>query len=715
MTYTSMSSDLRVVRARVAAVLAAAAGLVVHPAQAIEYTTESGNTTINWDTTVTLGTAFRIQDRDCNLIAVADGGCGRSPNIDDGNLNYDTGSYSRAGKVVSEVLVNVKDSFGVFVRGSALYDDVVMSNEAERTRISDTAKDLVGSYVRLLDAYAYGRFDLGSMPAELRVGSQVVSWGESTFIQGGINAFNHFDVSALRVPGSELREAFLPQEMVFTSLGLTQNISVEGVYLLDWDDTEPEPVGSYFSTNDFVPDGGNQVFLGFGGFSDQGVDFRPLGGPFITNFQAVNRGPTVEPDDNSQFGLALRMYAPEFMNGTEFGLYYLQYASRVPLISGRTGTQQGIGNAAGAATAVGGAAQGLAAGLPPAAAIATAANAAVARSAQAGGNLSLATATGYATVGANLALGGSAVSDISRIASNIATHEYAQTASYFTEFPEHIKLFGLSFNTQFQATGTALQGELSYRQDVPLQFDDVEVLFAALSPLEQALFPVSAPGVPFPTTCNTTIPTVSRCGQLGAFGINQVVQGWTTHDTYQLQFTATKAFSNVFGGSQMVMVLEAGATQIEDMPDKLTGGPTGRGLRYNGPGTSVSGNAELIGRHCPHLPAAECVALGLIEPQNRFADDFSWGYRFATRVDYPNLIGPWNVSPRLSYQHDVDGTTPGPGGNFVEGRYALTVGLGGNLRNRYEVDVNWTRFGGASRFNDINDRDFVAAAVKVSF
>jgi len=715
MKYTSVSSDLRVLRARVAAVLAAAAGLAVLPAQALEFSTDSGDTTLNWDTTVTLGTAFRIQDRDCNLIAVADGGCGRSPNIDDGNLNYDTGSYSRAIKVISELQLNVKDSFGVFVRGSALYDDVVESDEAERTRISDTGKDLVGSYVRLLDAYVYGRFDLGSMPAELRLGSQVVSWGESTFIQGGINAVNHFDVSALRVPGSELREAFQPQEMVFTSLGLTQNISLEALYLFSWDDTEPEPVGSYFSTNDFVPDGGNRVFLGFGGFSDQGVDFRPLGGPFVTNFQAVNRGPTLEPDDNSQFGVALRMYAPEFMNGTEFGLYYLQYASRLPLISGRTGTQRGIGNAAGAATAVGGAAQALAAGLPPAAAIATAANAAVGRSAQAGGNLSLATATGYATVGANLALGGSPASDISRIASNIATHEYAQTASYFTEFPEHIKLIGLSFNTQFQASGIALQGEVSYRQDVPLQFDDVEVLFAALSPLEQALFPASAPGVPFPTTCNTTIPTVSRCGQLGSFGLNQVVQGWTTHDTYQLQMTATKAFANVLGGSQMVMVLEAGATQIEDMPDKLTGGPIGRGLRYNGPGTSVSGNAELIGRHCPHLPAAQCVALGLVEPQDRFADDFSWGYRFATRVDYPNLIGPWNVSPRVSYQHDVDGTTPGPGGNFVEGRYAVTVGLGGNLRNRYEVDVNWTRFGGASRFNDINDRDFVAAAVKVSF
>ena len=709
MKNTSKSRDVQTLRGAVRVALAASVALACTPALAVDFSTEGGLTG-SWDTTLTLGQAWRVQDTDCRLIAVANGGCGRSPNIDDGNINYDTGTYSRAFKILTEISLS-GENWGAFVRGSALYDDAVENDETERTPISDTAKHLVGTYARLLDAFAYYKFDMGQHPAELRAGKQVVSWGESTFIQGGINAVNHFDVSALRVPGAELKEAFLPQEMVFASFGLTESTSLEGFYLLDWDDTEPEPVGSYFSSNDFVPDGGTQVFLGFGGFSDQGVDFRPLGGPFITNFQAVQRGPTDEPDSHDQFGLAFRYYASEFLNGTEFGVYFTQYASRVPLISGRTGTAQGIGRAAGAATAVGAAPQLIVSGLPPAVAIETAANIAVARS---GGNLPIATAREYATIGANMFLGGSPSGDISRNASNIATHEFAQTAQYFTEFPEHIKLFGVSFNTQLQS-GIALQGELSYRQDVPLQFDDVEVLFAALSPLEVALFPVSAPGVPFPTTCNAQIPTVSRCGQLGQFGVNQLVQGWALHDTVQFQFTATKTFANILAASQMVMVLEAGITNIRDMPDKQTGGPNGRGLRYNGPGTSVSGNDLLIGRHCPHLPAAQCVALGLIEPQNRFADATSWGYRFAGRLEYPNLIGPWNVIPRYSWQHDVQGTTPGPGGNFVEGRYALLLGVGGNLMNTWEVDLSWTRFGGAGRFNDVNDRDFIAAALKYSF
>jgi hypothetical protein len=549
------------------------------------------------------------------------------------------------------------------------------------------------------------------------VGSQVVSWGESTFIQGGINTINHFDVSALRVPGSELKEGFMPQEMAFLSLGLTDNTSLEALYIVDWDDTEPEPVGSYFSTNDFVPDGGEKVILGFGGFSDMGVDFTPLGGPFITNFQAVPRGTTLEPSDDGQYGVALRHFFPNFIGGTEIGLFFINYHSRLPLISGRTGTQAGVGNAAGAATAVGGAAQALAAGLPFAAAVATAANAAVARAAGAGGNMTLATATGYATIGANLALAGTAASDISRNASNIATHEFAQTAQYFTEFPEDIQLIGLSFNTQFQRSGIALQGEVSYRKDVPLQFDDVEVLFAALTPLEAALFPISAPGVPFPTDCINAlgITTLARCGQLGQFGVNEVVQGWTLHDAYQAQFTATKVFSHILGAAQMSMVLEAGVTYIDGLEDKLEGGPNDRGLRYNGPGTSVSGNFELRGRHCPHLPAAQCLAENLVEPQNRFADATSWGYRLAGRLDYPNLMGPWTISPRYLWSHDVQGTSPGPGGNFVEGRYGLTVGVAANLRLTWDLDLSWTRFGGAGRYNDINDRDFIAATIKFAF
>ena len=371
-------------------------------AYAWDFQNDDGTFSGSWDTTLTYGQAWRIESRDCRLIAIADGGCGRSPNIDDGNLNYDTDMFSRALKVLTELSLNYR-GVGAFVRASALYDDA--ADNTQRTPLSEKFQGPgARATSRLLDAFVYAKFDLGSMGAELRLGRQAVSWGESTFIQNGINVINHFDVSALRVPGSELKEAFLPQEMVNFSLQFNDNLSAQAIYITDWNATVPEPAGSYYSSNDFAPAGGSKVVLGFGSFSDQGVDFRPLGGPYITNFQTVNRLETRKPDDQGQFGVNLKYYAPNFNNGTEFGLFFLNYHSRLPLISGQTGTQRGVGNAFGALNAVGAAAQGLAAGLPINAAIATAAQLGVARSAAAGGNLDLATATQYATVGANTQL-----------------------------------------------------------------------------------------------------------------------------------------------------------------------------------------------------------------------------------------------------------------------------------------------------------------------
>ncbi len=666
-------------------------------AHAIDFATGGWNG--SFDTTVSFGQTWREQARDPRLIGTADGGTGRSPNVDDGDLNYRKGRVSSTYKLVSELSLD-HDNYGLFVRGSALYDDIVEDSPTERTPISARGKELAGSYVRLLDAFVYGRWDLAGHELDIRAGRQVVNWGESTFIQGGINnAINHFDVSALRVPGAELREAYLPQEMLKVSFGITDHVTAEAIGLFDWDQTQPEPVGTYFSTNDFVPRGGEQVFLGFGAYSDQGTDFRSLGGPFIENFQAVPRGPTIRPSDSGQYGVALRWYLPDFAQGTEFGFYFVNYHSKLPVISGRTGTQAGIGNSLGALTAVIATAQGLASGLPFDSAVAIAANAGAGTAAANGGNLSVGTATDYATIAGNTVLAGGSVS---AQATALATHEYAQTARYFTEYPEDIQLFGVSFNSQLGTTGIALQGEVSYRQDVPLQFDDVELLFAALTPFEAVA--LGAQGIALPATCTPALPTLARCGQLGAYGIDQVVPGWDRFDVWQGQLTATKAFPPMLGASQLVAVVEAGMTKVDGLPSKTSGGPNGQGLRMNGPGTSVSGNEALAARH-----------FGEVEPLNRFADANSWGYRAAIRLDYLGLIGAWNVSPRFVWSQDVDGTTPGPGGNFVEGRRGATFGVLASYQSRLEVDLSYTTFDGAGRYNELTDRDFLAATIKYSF
>jgi hypothetical protein len=690
----------------IAAVLVLAAMLGAAPAGAFNFQNDSNTITGSWDTTISLGEGWRLRNPNPQLIGTAEGGVGRSQNGDDGDLNYRSGQpFSQAVKLTTEFALKYRD-FGAFARGSALYDYQVMGQQTARTPLSDAAKQLAGKYARLLDAFVYGKWRLGeSHPLELRLGKQYLNWGESTFISGGLTGVNAIDVSALRVPGSELKEGFLPQAMARATLGLTENVSLEGFYMFQWTPTKPEPVGTYFSGNDFAVNGGSRVFLDFGLFSDQGTDFRPLGGPFISNFLGVPRSPDVEPKRSGQGGLALRWFAPDLGSGTEFGFYAMNYASRVPVVSARTGTVTGIGNAAAAATAVGAAAQALAAGLTPAAAINAATAAGAAAAAADHGNISLATLASYATIGANTYLGGG---NVAAQATNLATNEFAQTASYFDEYPGNIQAFGVSFNTQLGTTGVALQGELTYRRNAPLQSDGVEILFASLTPLEQALFPFSAPpGATFPSSCLAAAPTLTRCGQLGGFGPGAVVTGWGRYDIWQFQTTATKAFPPMLGAQQATVVLEVGVTDVPNLPNKTSGGPNGQGLRLDGPGVPVSGSL-------PAMTAAGFAAYGA-SPQSAFADSVSWGYRLATRLDYPNLLGPWNITPRLSWQQDVKGITPGPGGNFIEGRYALTVGVNANLQQRWELDLSYTLYGGAGHLNELNDRDFVAATVKLSF
>lgn len=101
----------------------------------------------------------------------------------------------------------------------------------------------------------FGDFTLADHPLNARVGNQVINWGEGLYFQNGINAINPIDVAALRRPGSQVKEALLPVPMLYANLGLTDNLNMEAFYQLQWRRTVLEGCGTYFSTNDFMPEG----------------------------------------------------------------------------------------------------------------------------------------------------------------------------------------------------------------------------------------------------------------------------------------------------------------------------------------------------------------------------------------------------------------------------------------------------------------------------
>ena len=727
--------------ARAASALALGGILHALPAQAVDIS--AGELEGSFDTTLSHGMTFRVGKRDENLVARSAGGMANSANFDDGNLNYKRSLASNTSKFTSELDLRYR-AFGAFARVHGFLDFENDNSARERTELSSEAMERVGKDLDVLDLYVTGAFDVGDAPLDMRLGKHVLNWGESTFIQNGINVINPFDVSKLRTPGAELRDALTPVPMVSASVSPTDALSLEGFYQLDWEKTEIDPVGSYFSTTDIGGAGARKAVLGFGGIPDSGlgpdskIGFEPLipainadmatyragiqvrqerarelpsgslaGRIMIPHdqqtkdldFLSVLRGPDREPGDSGQWGLALR-YLAEDMNDTEFGFYLVNYHSRLPLLSARTGTEEGVrsGLAAAAAlstptttAAVGAAVTAIGQGTDSALAIAKAAtsnSASITATSVAvdalskGSNVDAAVQTGNATA--------------RQVAGSLATDRYAKTAHYFTEYPEDIQLFGLSFNTQIGTSGWALQGEYSHRRDAPLQVDDIELLLAGFTPL--TVDPVTMQAL-----CAQSSPFTTRycTNQLGSFDPDTYIRGYIERNVSQIQATATRLFGPTLGADGMVFVAEAALMHVHDMPDKNI-------LRLEGPGTATSGNPFHTGATGAHPGLPE-------EPADRFPDATSFGYRMAARLDYNNAVGAVNLSPRVQFQHDVNGTSPGPGGPFVEGRYAVTLGLGASYLDRWQADLSYTRFAGAGRYNLLHDRDFVSATVKYSF
>ncbi len=620
-------------------ILFTASLLPVFSTSAYAFQFEKGELQGSLDSTVSYGLRWRVQGRDKDIIGLTNGGNAYSVNGDNGNLNFGTGLVSNAPKITSDLELNFKN-FGAFVRGSAFYDFEVENGSKDKIKLTDDAMDLVGSDARILDAYLSGSFDVAEIPIDIRVGDQVISWGEGTFFQGGINTINPINVSAIRIPGAELREALVPEGMVYASLGLTDNVSFEGLYLYDWNNTDIDPPGSYFATTDVAGAGGKKVMLAFGSISDEGTDLGPLG--FDPDFLAVKRGPSDNADDDGQYGAAFR-YFSEPLNDTEFGFYYVNYHSRVPILSARTGTEEGV------------------AASSPAGFAAT-----------------------LAAVGGDVAT-----------AAGLTVNNYSKTGYYFTEYPEDIQMFGLSFNTSLGTSGIALQGEISHRPDAPLQIDDVELVLAYLSPIGFN-----------PTYKDNQISTYNNI----SFSADEIIHGYIERDVTQGQMTATKVFGPTFGADAVVMLGEVGITHVSSMPDKSD-------LRLESAGTYTSGNPSqaVPPRQEDDKPFGGAHSNKEAESASHFADADSWGYRLFVKLVYNDAIGPVGLTPRIAWQHDVRGNSPGPGGNFIENRRAITGGLTATYLSTWSVDVSYTNFYGADRYNLINDRDFIQTNIKYSF
>ncbi|WAG80985.1 DUF1302 family protein [Metapseudomonas furukawaii] len=415
-------------------------------------------------------------------------------------------------------------------------------------------------------------------------------------------------VVGFRRPGAEIKEGLIPVNMFFMSQGITDNLSADAFVQLEWDQTVLDNCGTFFSVTDVVQDGcdGN---------------YHILDPDTIAQLQAASAagllpGVTVEqeglvvprgPDRDARDSGQWGLSLRWQGDEAEYAAYVMNYHSRLPIVSTQTANSQGVLDTLAAAA----------------------------------GPLGL----------------------------NAAQPMLLGRGNYFLEYPEDIRLYGVSFSTTLP-TGTAWSGEISYRPNMPLQVNTVDLTAHLVT---DVVNPFLASGFD---------PAVALAQA------SKDYHGYQRKEVTQAQSTFIHFFDQAMGADRVTLIGEVGITRIGAMTDDFDN-RFGRDSIYGVPETALA--AQRYGSH-------------------GFYTTNSWGYRARAIWDFNNVIAGVNIKPNLAWSHDVEGNGP----VFTEGTKAASVGIDAEYLNAYTASLSYTNFFGGD-YNTSSDRDFVALSVGVNF
>lgn len=338
----------------------ALAALSVPAAHAFQFPTDNEDLTIRWDNTLKYSVAQRVKAPSSALTADA--------NTDDGDRNFRKwGLISNRVDLLSEFDVSYRN-FGVRVSGAAWYDDVYnRANDNDSPATANAAsvphdhfpsgtRTINGRDVELLDAFVFGKFDVGGKPVSFRLGQHSLLYGESLFFgnNGIAAAQSPVDlVKLLSVPNTQFKELIRPVPQVSGQVQLLPNLAVGGYYQFDWERNRLPGVGSYFSTVDILDAGGERILAGPGAYfartgdekaksSGQGgiqLRYRPQGldaelGLYAANFHA--KDPVVYTS-----------FAGQNLAAGQLGQYRLVFPEDIRVVGASFSTTLGSANVAG--------------------------------------------------------------------------------------------------------------------------------------------------------------------------------------------------------------------------------------------------------------------------------------------------------------------------------------------------------------------------------
>jgi len=310
---TRVKRKLKFSRAAVA-VLPAVLGMGA--AQAFEIDAGNPDVVVRWDNSIRYNYGIRTQGQNPMII--------NDNNVDDSDRNFKRGStVANRVDLMSEFDVVYQKSFGGRVSASAWYDaayehldntSVNTSNHLQNGQaalgLSETTKRYyLGPSGELLDAFVFGKFDLGGSPLNVKLGRHTVFWGEAML--SAIHSLSYgqsgLDIrKAAAVPGTEIKELFMPRNQLSAQLQVNPEVSLAAQYFLAWNPIRLPQAGSYLAAADFMH-GSESMYLG----------------PF-----QVARGGDVTPNERGDWGVSARLQ-PQWLQGT-VGMYYRKTADIQP-------------------------------------------------------------------------------------------------------------------------------------------------------------------------------------------------------------------------------------------------------------------------------------------------------------------------------------------------------------------------------------------------
>ena len=338
------------VRRAAALVAAAATFAVLVPAQAKEFDTGNPELSLRWDNTLRYNAGMRVGSRDSKI--------GNSIIADEGTYSFDKGDVvtSRV-DLLTELDVVWRKSWGMRISAAGWYDPAygrhskgnpalvvpdlpasapfpplrqALPNGGRFQSYDDgrysafTKRFYRGPSGELLDAFAFGRFDLGEVPVNFKVGRHTVYWGESLLLGGAIHGIAYSQMpldfqKGLATPGTSAKELFRPLGNVSAQARVTDTLSVAGQYFFEWQPSRFPEGGTYLGPVDFLFNG-----------PDRQIVPQALG-PGQIAFLNLARGTASEPRNHGEWGVAAR-WSPDWLEGGTIGLYAREFADKLPQV-----------------------------------------------------------------------------------------------------------------------------------------------------------------------------------------------------------------------------------------------------------------------------------------------------------------------------------------------------------------------------------------------